>query len=123
MRSHLGEVWNTLAPDRRPKRVQLLFGSEMEAFTEPTSGGANGLARLRAIRHSGLAEAEFVHWAPGRLAVIVDAADGCLADHFTYCQQDGLPGIPREELLEDMRGAAEILDELYQSNTISSIWP
>ena len=44
------------------------------------------------------------------LVIVMELADRTLADRFKECRSQGLPGIPREELLGYLAEAAEVLD-------------
>ncbi len=58
-------------------------------------------------------------WSPsGRLVLVTDDYEQTLRDRLEACQKQGLPGIPREELLGHLRKVAEALDALYQQHEL-----
>src|SRR5262249_49910934 len=93
----VAEVWRAQSPAGRRCLIKLLF--DCDAIE-------GGLDRLRSLRHEVLADAEYVRSGPNRLAVIVDAGDQTLGERLKECQREGLPGIPRGELLEHLRTVA-----------------
>jgi serine/threonine protein kinase len=60
-----------------------------------------------------------VAWSPsGRLVLVTDEFEQTLRDRLEKCQKQGLPGIPRQELLRYLRTVAEALDTLYQQHEL-----
>ncbi len=69
--------------------------------------------RLQQLIHPVLPLLE-AYWSPaGRLVLVTEEFDQTLRDRLEICQKEGLPGIPREELLGYLRSAAEAIDALY----------
>ncbi len=50
----------------------------------------------------------------GQLIVVTELADMSLMDRFRQCKDEGLPGIPRGELLGHLRDAADALDYMSE---------
>jgi serine/threonine protein kinase len=111
-RSPLGEVWKVRGPDNRERLAQIL----------PALAGGSAEAerllfdRLGALRHPGLAPADLLRLSCGRVAVLTVTRELTLRDRFQECREDGLPGIPRPELLAYLAQAAEALDALYRQH-------
>jgi hypothetical protein len=59
-----------------------------------------------------LPEADVVAAPTGHLVVVTDCFEQTLHDRFEACQAAGLPGVPRDELLDYLRAAAEALNAL-----------
>lgn len=104
-----GEVWRAEAPGGLLKAVKLLYGyhDERRARDELKS-----LDRIKQLRHPFLLSLERIEVVDRQLVVISELADRSLADVFESHVRAGRPGIPREELLQYLRNAAEALDFL-----------
>jgi serine/threonine protein kinase len=103
--SPLGDLWNVEDEQQRPYRALCL-----PTFIEhdPVL-----IQRLQSLNHPLLPVTE-VSWSPsGRLVLLTEHFEQTLRDRLQMCQKEGLPGIPREELLGYLRTAAEALDTLY----------
>jgi serine/threonine protein kinase len=71
------------------------------------------IERLRQLIHPLLPPLE-ASWSPsGRLVLITEWYEQTLRDRLEMCQKEGLPGIPREDVLGYLRSAAEAIDALY----------
>ncbi len=62
------------------------------------------------VRHPFLLALDRYDIVDGRLYITMELADCNLWDRFRVCRKQGLPGIPREELLRYMSETAEVLD-------------
>jgi serine/threonine protein kinase len=107
-----GEVWKCEAPGGLHKAMKFVAASddglndddaklrqELEAFQQ-----------VKAIRHPYLLCLERVELVKNELVMVMGLADQQLGDRFLECQQAGLQGIPRDELLGYLMEAAEALD-------------
>lgn len=108
-----GEVWKVQAPGGLNKAIKFVFGKM------PTVRGGEeskaerelkGLSRMREIRHPFILSMDRFEIIDDRLMIVMELADRDLADRLHECRQQGLPGIPREELLKYLCEAAEALD-------------
>ena len=106
-RGGFGEVWKCEAPGGLLKAVKFVAPSgegnelrqELAAFEQ-----------IKAIRHPFLLTLERVELVDDELVMVMELADCQLGDRFKQCLDDGLPGIPRDELLGYLADAAEALD-------------
>src|SRR5262245_8954837 len=111
-RGGFGEVWKCEAPGGLLKAIKFvaddpeasmlgghLLRREYEAFQQ-----------IKSIRHPFLLSLERVELLDGQLVMVMELADRQLGDRFNECQLQGLPGIPRDELLSYLEDAAEALD-------------
>ena len=55
------------------------------------------------------------------MVVITELADMSLSDRFNQCVKSGLKGIPRVELMEYLREAAEALDYLGEDHRLQHL--
>jgi eukaryotic-like serine/threonine-protein kinase len=102
-----GEVWRAEAPGGLNKAIKLVFGEQHEkrAVRE-----LRALELIRQLRHPFLLAVERIEIVDGRLLIVTELADESVKDRFDECVQNGLPGIPREEILRYVRDAADALD-------------
>jgi serine/threonine protein kinase len=105
----LGDLWQLEDPEGRQKRALALL---------PTPDPARLAARLKALRHPALFPTEVVE-APGeRVLLVFDHPEPTLRERFEQCRASGLPGIPREELLGQLKWVAEALDTISSEHGI-----
>jgi serine/threonine protein kinase len=100
-RTPLSEVWRAQGPDGSPRLIKVLFGAR-------PSG--DGLARLTGISHPLLARHEILDHTPGRLVLSTVPGDQSLRELLSRAQSEGLPGMPRDQLLGHLQAVAEVLD-------------
>lgn len=104
-----GEVFKVEAPGGILKALKIVGGFQDEKKAQ------NELAALdtvKKLRHPFLLSLERIEVVDQRLIVITELADKSLADLFNEYAAQGLPGIPREELLQYISETAEALDYL-----------
>jgi serine/threonine protein kinase len=102
-----GEVWKVTAPGGLTKAVKIIFGEVGEARAEQE---LKALSRIREVRHPFLLSLERFEIVDGQLLIVSELAESSLLDRFVACCEQGLMGIPRDELLNYLRDAAEGLD-------------
>ncbi|HWG46288.1 MAG TPA: protein kinase [Gemmataceae bacterium] len=106
----LGDIWTVEDEQGRSRRALCLhnFVDQDPALIE----------RLESLSHPALPPTQ-VAWSPtGRLVLVTDEFEQTLRDRLESCQKQGLPGIPREQLLGYLRTVAEALDCLYQQHEL-----
>lgn len=111
-RGGFGEVWKVEAPGGLMKAAKFVFGDldAMDEDSRPAEQELKAMKRVREIRHPYILSLERYDQIEGQLIIIMELADRNLWDRFRECRGQGLPGIPREELLGYMAEAAEALD-------------
>jgi serine/threonine protein kinase len=114
--SELVEVWKAQDATGKKKRVQLLFGL---AGSEQLLGET--VQRLRSVQHPALFTPEIAVVERGRLLFVIDHYCDTLRDRFRQAQARKQPGVPRGELIEDLRAAAEVLDYVYQQHGVEHL--
>lgn len=102
-----GEVWAAEAPGGLQKAVKILYGYHDERRAQDE---LKSLDRIKQLRHPFLLSLERIEVVDNQLVVITELADRSLGEVFDSYASSGQSGIPREELLEYMRQAAEALD-------------
>lgn len=110
-RGPLGELWKVETPDHRPFMLRLVYGYEnLDRRYEEEA-----VQRLAAIEHHLLAPMQILRAEPGRLALAMDLVEETLFGRMQRAQAEGWAGVPRDELLEHLRGAAMALDALHEN--------
>jgi hypothetical protein len=108
-----GEVWKCEAPGGLLKAIKIVYG-DLQSLDEDGSRRAEqelkSLKRVKSVRHPYLLSLERYDIVEGRLMIVMELADRNLWQRFQECRDQGLPGIPREELLRYLEEAAEVLD-------------
>jgi len=111
-RGGFGEVWKAEAPGGLLKAIKFVFG-DLESTTDKGGGAEQefkALNRVKTVRHPFILSLERVDVIDGQLVIVMELADRNLMDRFREAHSQGLPGVPREELLRYMEEAAEALD-------------
>lgn len=113
-----GEVWKAEAPGGLMKAVKFVYGAldDVRASRELKS-----LNRIKEVHHPFLLSLERIEVVDGQLVIVTELADSCLKDRFVECRGQGLPGIPRDELLGYLRDAADALDFLYEKHMLQHL--
>jgi serine/threonine protein kinase/Tfp pilus assembly protein PilF len=102
-----GEVWKARGPAGFPVAMKLIPLGNEHAATE-----RRALELLRGIRHPNLV-AVFGAWENnGLLVVAMELADRTLWERYHEAVGEGLPGIPKRELIAYLRDAARAIDFL-----------
>jgi len=121
-----GEVWKAEAPGGLFKAIKFVQRHAPEdddsaiAMNEDRSRADQewkSLGRVKTVRHPFILLLDRYENIDNFLVIVMELADRTLSDRFKECRSQGLPGIPREEMLGYMAEAAEVLDlmnEKYQ---------
>jgi serine/threonine protein kinase len=108
-----GEVWKAEAPGGLLKAIKFVYG-DLGAIDDADGSRAGqelkALSRVKTVRHAYILSIERFDIIDGQLIIITELADRTLWDRFRECRTNGLPGVPREELLRYMEETAEALD-------------
>jgi serine/threonine protein kinase len=109
------EVWRAEAPGGIQKAVKVVHGYCDDEFA---SQELKALERVKGVRHPFLLSLERFEIVNGRLAILTELADMSLDQRRRQCCEEGLPGIPRDELLRYLADTAEALDFLSQRHSL-----
>lgn len=102
-----GIVWRATDPGGHAVAVKFVPAGGLKALAE-----ARSFHLLCGIRHPNLITYHRASPVGRHLAIVMDLADRTVADRLAEAVSAGLPGIPRDELLGYMSGAAAALDFL-----------
>jgi hypothetical protein len=108
-----GEVWRAEAPGGIYKAIKVIHGDLRNRDTDAyrfAEQELKSLKRVKQVRHPYLLALDRFDIVEGRLLIVMELADCNLWDRFRECRRNGLPGIPRDELLRYMAEAGEVLD-------------
>jgi serine/threonine protein kinase len=112
-RTPLGCLWTVEDSDGQERLAHCFLN--VSGFTTET------LTRLQTLRHPALPAREVFWVPPGSIVLISDSGRQSLRDRFDQCRVDGLPGVPREVLLNCLTAAAHALDELNSVEKLSHL--
>lgn len=107
-----GEVWKCEAPGGIFKAVKIVYGdlNGLDASSAHVEDEFRAIQHVKAIRHPFLLSIDRVEIVEGELVIVTELADQNLEDLFKKYRQQEKVGIPRGELLNYLREAAEVLD-------------
>jgi eukaryotic-like serine/threonine-protein kinase len=113
-----GEVWTAEAPGQLVKAIKFVYGllDEDRAARE-----LKALNRIKGVRHPFLLSLERIEVVEGQLLIVTELADCSLKDCFEEYRKKELPGIPRQELLDFMRDAADALDYMSDQHSLQHL--
>jgi serine/threonine-protein kinase len=109
-RGGFGEVWEALAPGG--VRVALKF---IRLDTKGADCEQRALEVIRNIRHPHLLDVQFATRVDDCMVIAMPLCDASLMDRLRACQETGLPGVPRDELLAYMDEVARAVDFLNEA--------
>jgi serine/threonine protein kinase len=113
-----GEVWKAEVPGGLLKAMKFVYGEigSTDALDDGESNRAEqerkSLDRIKMVRHSSILSVERIDEIDGQLIITSELADRTLWDRFNECRKQGLPGLPRDELMNMMLETAQALDFL-----------
>src|SRR5437868_12907064 len=101
-----GEVWKCQAPGGLLKAIKFVGAwapggptGDPNAGVCPAQQEREALERVKTLRHPFILSLERVEEIDGSLLIIMELADRSLLALFQEYQKNGLPGVPRDELL------------------------
>jgi hypothetical protein len=103
-RSPLRDLWVVRDRDDRLRAAQLLRGGDDDRW----------LDRLLSVTDPALPRLQLVRSDAGQAVLITDLWKRSLLERYYECRTQGLPGVPRPELLGHVRQAAIALDNLHR---------
>src|SRR5206468_10819909 len=111
-RGGFGEVWKCEAPGGIFKAIKFVYGDLDTAGDDgkPAEQEFKALARVKQVRHPFILSLERFDVIEGQLVIVMELADRNLWDRFRECRNQGLLGVPRDDLIRYLEEAAEALD-------------
>ena len=113
-----GEVWSAEAPGGLHKAIKFVYGDNLG---KRATRELESLEKIKGVRHPFILSLERIEVVEDRLAIVTELADGSLRERFQECVQQGLPGIPRDELLRHLAEAADALDFLGEEHNLAHL--
>ncbi len=123
-RGGFGEVWRVEAPGGLHKAMKFVFGDLNDIDDDNIRAAEQelkALDRVKNIRHPFILSLEQWKIINGQLIIVMELAERNLWDRFKECRGLGMPGIPREELLNYLIEAAEALDLMNTKYSIQHL--
>jgi serine/threonine protein kinase len=111
-RGGFGEVWKCEAPGGLHKAIKFVKGhrDELHSLGPGAAQELRALQLIRTLRHPFLLSTERIEVVEGDLVIVTELADKSLHDLLVEYRKNQQPGLPRAELLNYLREAAEVLD-------------
>jgi serine/threonine protein kinase len=114
-RGGYGEVWKALGPRGFPVALKFVRMQDQAGSSELRS-----LDLMRGIRHAHLLPLFGAWQRDDYLIIAMELADRTLQDRWKECREQGLLGMPADELWEAMRDAARGIDYLNEHHSPGS---
>src|SRR5258708_31708960 len=113
-----GEVWRCEAPGGLHKAIKFVFGDLQAADDKDhrAEQELKALSRVKTVRHPYILSLERYDIIDGQLIIVMELADRNLWDRYKECRVQGLPGIPRDELMgyvAETAYALDLMNDLY----------
>ena len=113
-----GEVWLADAPGGLQKAIKLVYGTVDQ---ERASSELRSLQRIRQVHHPFLLSLERIEVVNNQIVIVTELAECSLVERFQQYRNKGLPGIPRDLLIDMLRDAADALDFLSQKHELQHL--
>lgn len=113
-RGGFGEVWKCEAPGGIFKAIKFVYGdmASLDGDARHAESELRAVELIKSIRHPFLLAIDRVEKVQGELIIVTELADLNLHQMLHRARCEGRVGLPREELLNYLREAAEVLDLL-----------
>src|SRR5436190_19386311 len=113
-----GEVWKADAPGGLAKAIKLVYGY---ADGDRASRELKAMSLIKTLRHPFLLSLERIEIIDGQLIIVTELADCSLKERFEKRRAEGLRGIPKPELLQFLRDAADALDYMNEQHSLQHL--
>ena len=113
-----GEVWLADAPGGLQKAIKLVYGTVDQ---ERASSELRSLQRIRQVHHPFLLSLERIEVVNHQIVIVTELAECSLVERFQQYRSKGLPGIPRDLLIDLLRDAADALDFLSHKHELQHL--
>jgi eukaryotic-like serine/threonine-protein kinase len=116
-----GEVWKCVAPGGLMKAIKFITNTAEGTASNSLDVEFEAFQKIKALRHPVLLTLEQVIHQGDELLMVMELADFQMQDLFRAYNQQGHPGIPRNELLGYMIDVAEVLDWFSQKHGLQHL--
>jgi serine/threonine protein kinase len=117
-----GEVWKCSAPGGMFKAIKFVPGNKgLHHQPDGAAQELRALEHVKSLRHPFLLSIERIEQVDGDLVIVTELADRSLHDLLVQYHERDLPGIPRGEVLNYLREAAEVLDVLNHEHGLQHL--
>lgn len=113
-----GEVWKAEAPGGIAKAIKIVYGYHDD---ERAARELNALNRIKEASHPFVLSLERIEMVDGHLVIVTELATSNMKQLFEQYRRSGLQGIPRRELLDHLRDAADALDYLCREHSLQHL--
>jgi hypothetical protein len=118
-----GEVWKCEAPGGLYKAIKFVYGNlnSLDVDGVRAEQELRALQRIKEVRHPFVCSLDRIEVVNGELVIVMELADRSLHDLFVECQNAGMIGIPRDDLLRYLRDTAEALDHMNEKHGLQHL--
>lgn len=118
-----GEVWKCEAPGGLFKAIKFVFGNlnSMDVDCVRAEQEQKALNRIKDVRHPFVCSLDLIKVIDGELVIVMELAERTLYDLFVECQNAGMIGIPKDNLMRYLRDAAEALDYMNEKHNLQHL--
>ena len=110
-------AFGTVHEAEAPGGFRVAIKRIMRDMNHPASRGeVESLEAIKAITHPFLLQTQAYWVFRDHLVIVMELADGSLTDRIAFHKEQGLPGVPPEELIPFFEQAGEALDYLHSRN-------
>lgn len=113
-----GEVWRADAPGGLEKAVKFIQSRIENSHAERE---LEALERIKRLRHPFLLSTERIEQTEEGLVIVLELAEGNLRERLNDCRHVNRVGIPTEELLGYLSDAADVLDYLWNTESLQHL--
>lgn len=113
-----GEVWQCDAPGGLQKAIKFIYGN---AAGPQAAKELRSLQRISKVYHPFLLSLERIEAIGDQVVVVTELAECSLEDRLRAYRSEGISGIPRSNLLEFFRDAADALDFLASEHNLAHL--
>ncbi|HEX3314751.1 MAG TPA: tubulin-like doman-containing protein [Gemmataceae bacterium] len=118
-----GEVWKCEAPGGIFKAIKFVYGNlnSLDQDCVRAEQERKALERIKGVRHPFICSLDRIEEVENELVIVMELAERTLHDVFVECQNAGMIGIGRDDLMRYLRDAAEALDYMNEKHQLQHL--